>query len=249
MIHRDLKPANVLVRQTDGDLWVQLTDFGLAHAAGGGPDEALGGGTPSYMAPEQFVGTWREVGPWTDLYALGCLGWALAHGAPPWGAARTVDEKRRQHLREALPRLEPVVAVPVGFEAWLRRLLQKAPEDRFRSAADAAWALAQLGEPEPSLVVSGASTVGPEGSLASRGALTARAVPSSSPAPRRSAPRSRRDARRSRSCQGRRAAARAGWRGGCASGRSSSASPRCFGRPTARWRVRGSASRPCCRRR
>jgi tetratricopeptide (TPR) repeat protein len=171
VIHRDLKPANVLVRQTDGDLWVQLTDFGLAHAAGGGPDEALGGGTPSYMAPEQFVGTWREVGPWTDLYALGCLGWALAHGAPPWGAARTVDEKRRQHLREALPRLEPVVAVPVGFEAWLRRLLQKAPEDRFRSAADAAWALAQLGEPEPSLVVSGASTVGPEGSLASLGTL------------------------------------------------------------------------------
>ena len=40
-------------------------------------------GTVYYMAPEQVRGTWQEIGPWTDLYALGCLAVHLVSGAPP----------------------------------------------------------------------------------------------------------------------------------------------------------------------
>ena len=36
-----------------------------------------GGGTPAYMAPEQFLDVWRDYGPWTDLYAVGILAFKL----------------------------------------------------------------------------------------------------------------------------------------------------------------------------
>ena len=40
-----------------------------------------------------------------------------------------------------VPAFQPRVAVPPHVEAWLRRLLEKSPERRFRRAADAAAAL------------------------------------------------------------------------------------------------------------
>ncbi len=150
VIHRDLKPGNVLVvRNPTGDLTVKLTDFGLASQveaadSAGGP---FAGGTPAYMAPEQFEARWRDYGPWTDLYGAGCLLWSLACGAPPFGVTTSVDEKRRQHLTEEPPALAPALPVPAGFETWLRTFLHKDPGRRFRRAADALLAFRSLGPP------------------------------------------------------------------------------------------------------
>jgi serine/threonine protein kinase/tetratricopeptide (TPR) repeat protein len=152
VIHRDLKPGNVLVVRTVEDgLTVKLTDFGLASQveqpdAEGGP---FAGGTPAYMAPEQFETRWRDYGPWTDLYGAGCLLWSLATGLPPFGPTTDVEEKRRQHLTEAPPELKPAFPVPAGFEAWLRTFLHKDPARRFRRAADALHAFRALGPPDP----------------------------------------------------------------------------------------------------
>ena len=62
LVHRDLKPANILVNDR---AQAMVTDFGLAAGAG------LEGGTPAYMAPEQ----WRDEPPdvRTDIYAYGCI--------------------------------------------------------------------------------------------------------------------------------------------------------------------------------
>jgi tetratricopeptide (TPR) repeat protein len=153
VVHRDVKPANVLVTRSQGAIRVKLTDFGLAHALDGAEDMTLGGGTPSFMAPEQFTGTWRDFGPWTDLYALGCVVWSLVRGQPPFGASRSSEERRHQHLKEPLPPLHAGLALPPGFEDWVRRLLAKDPHERYRRAADAAWGLRMLGDPSEELVV------------------------------------------------------------------------------------------------
>ncbi|MCO4746904.1 MAG: protein kinase [Proteobacteria bacterium] len=142
LTHRDLKPSNLLIcGHTDARPGLKLADFGIAQALGA-EDALAHSGTPLYMAPEQVLGAWRQVGPWTDLYALGCLGFQFATGSAPFRG--TSGELRRAHLSAPVPRLRPHFPVPAGYEPWLRRLLMKAPAERYRCAADAAWALRRL---------------------------------------------------------------------------------------------------------
>lgn len=130
-VHRDLKPSNVLIAPSRRPV---LADFGLAHRRG--QPLFMRAGTPSYMAPEQFQDTWRDLGPWSDLYGFGCLAWTLIAGQPlfprqAWTAVREA------HLSAPIPRL-PDHDGPVELEAWLRELLVKDPARRLQCAADAA---------------------------------------------------------------------------------------------------------------
>ncbi len=117
--HRDLKPANVLL----ADEHVKIVDFGLARAfetfQQGKHEQPAG--TPGYMPPEQRQGRWRDVGPWTDLYALGRLALDLV----------------------TLPR-GGTVPVPATLGSWVSRLRQERIEDRYERAADALAALREL---------------------------------------------------------------------------------------------------------
>jgi tetratricopeptide (TPR) repeat protein len=147
IIHRDVKPGNVLF---DAGGVLKLTDFGLAHARRVDPrehtDDVLAScGTPPYMAPEQFQGDWRAQGPWTDLYAVGCLSYALATGAPPF-LASDLHDLASEHLFAPPPELRSLVPLPRAFGAWVHTLLAKQPEARFGCAADARHALAGLDE-------------------------------------------------------------------------------------------------------
>ncbi|MCA9527728.1 MAG: AAA family ATPase, partial [Myxococcales bacterium] len=106
-------------------------------------------GTPNYMAPEQIECRWRDYGPWTDLYAFGCLAWSLVTGVPPF-AARDPREVLRSQVRKQPSPMDPEQLqsrdIPAGFEGWLLRLLEKDPGRRYQRAADAAWALMGLME-------------------------------------------------------------------------------------------------------
>ncbi len=147
LIHRDLKPENVLFVSRKGDTEIKISDFGVAYAIDASEESGSGfempTGTPRYMAPEQIQGQLREQGPWTDLYALGCLVYWLCTGAPPFTHERNAAVLRA-HLTEAIPPLEPTVEVPEGFEEWALGLLSRDPSHRFRRAADAACALAEI---------------------------------------------------------------------------------------------------------
>lgn len=143
VIHRDIKPGNVLVC-TDADPrpGIKLTDFGLAAAGERLKAERLTG-TPAFMAPEQCDGNWRDHGPWTDLYGLGCLAYALASGHPPFDDTNPMQVVVQQLSVEA-PSLTPLFELPDGFEPWVQRLMAKDPRDRFQRAADASSVLRKL---------------------------------------------------------------------------------------------------------
>ncbi|MCA9297451.1 MAG: serine/threonine protein kinase, partial [Phycisphaerales bacterium] len=109
VIHRDLKPSNVLFMNQGTR--IKLTDFGMVYAIES-PDIPLSGGTPSYMAPEQFEGDGRIQGPWTDLYSLGCMAWALVSGHRPFHANGGASALYRMHAVKPVPPLKPRFPVP-----------------------------------------------------------------------------------------------------------------------------------------
>ena len=147
VIHRDIKPGNVLVDGSGDRRRYMLTDFGLAAALD--DDESTShaswasSGTPPFMAPEQFRGVLREQGPWTDLYAIGCLAFTLVSGAPPF-RVRDLRTLAIAHTTKPPPALQSRMDVPRGFEGWLHGLLAKRPVERFMFAADARFALEEL---------------------------------------------------------------------------------------------------------
>jgi eukaryotic-like serine/threonine-protein kinase len=142
LVHRDIKPSNILLMRKSGG--IKLTDFGLAAAFEGGDEEhRITMGTPGYMAPEQVSGVERDIGPWSDLYALGCLAVALTTGRPPFYGL-TPEETLNAQLYSPLPTLSHKCDVPDGFDEWISRLLEKNYLSRYTRAADAAWGLRQL---------------------------------------------------------------------------------------------------------
>jgi eukaryotic-like serine/threonine-protein kinase len=83
LVHRDLKPSNVLLAD-DGP---RLIDFGISRAADSTSLTRTGHvmGTPEYMSPEQAGGT-RDIGPASDMFALGSLLVFAATGRSPFAA-------------------------------------------------------------------------------------------------------------------------------------------------------------------
>ncbi|HEY6097850.1 MAG TPA: protein kinase [Anaeromyxobacter sp.] len=75
VVHRDLTPGNVFLCR-DGQ--VKVLDLGMAHAFG---RRKLDGGTPAFMAPEQWRGAPEDER--TDVFALGVMLYRmLAHELP-----------------------------------------------------------------------------------------------------------------------------------------------------------------------
>ena len=83
VVHRDLKPANIMVDLKKEPV---VMDFGLARQTDVETRMTQSGmivGTPAYMSPEQVTGDQQEVGPQSDIYALGVILYELLTGQLP----------------------------------------------------------------------------------------------------------------------------------------------------------------------
>src|SRR3954469_6565166 len=143
LVHRDLKPENLMVSDEGG---VKIADFGIAKATAG-VETALtqtgaAVGTPQYMSPEQAMA--QEVGPWTDLYAVGCIGYELFTGKPPFHDAKTPMAALVRHVSDRLPPAAEVGEVDPDISAWIERLTAKDPAERPQAPAAAREALEEL---------------------------------------------------------------------------------------------------------
>ena len=138
ILHRDLKPANMLLRGGVPSQLV-LVDFGIAAVlSGADAEEALTRegtvlGTPLYMSPEQSLG--QPARPESDVYAAGVVLFEWLSGRPPFSGS--VVEVMRSHAFRLAPPLRPRAGldVPEAVAAVVRQALEKAPYDRYPSAA------------------------------------------------------------------------------------------------------------------
>jgi Protein kinase domain len=138
IVHRDLKPENVMVT-TDGG--IKITDFGIAKAVQAWVGHSLTAsgttvGTPEYMAPEQALG--EGIGPWTDLYAVGVIAYELLAGVVPFPETEMPLATLLRHVNEPVPPLlSKAPRVDSRLANWVERMLEKQPDDRPGTAAEA----------------------------------------------------------------------------------------------------------------
>lgn len=141
IVHRDIKPANVVITPDDV---VKLTDLGIAldpDSLRSDLNEGRFVGTLAYAAPEQLGGT-GNVGPATDLYALGIVLRELLSGERAF--AREGGEGAVQAIlagAEATRRLE-VPRVGHALLELTSDLASTRPDDRPQHAAEVAEILA-----------------------------------------------------------------------------------------------------------
>src|SRR3954454_20367675 len=139
IVHRDLKPENLMVT-ADGR--VKIADFGIAKATTkmqtGAFLTATGTtvGTPTYMAPEQAMA--QDIGPWTDLYSVGCMAFELFTGNVPFHDSDAPMAILLRHVNEPIAPVKSIDPnVDENISDWIEHMLVKDPTQRTQSAADA----------------------------------------------------------------------------------------------------------------
>ncbi len=135
VLHREISPQNVVMGE-DGR--PTLVDFDAATQILGLSPEAMTAAHPGelyYLAPEQTGRMDRGVDHRADLYSLGATFYKVLTGSPPFAVSDPV-EVTHAHLARAP--VEPTTInpkVPRLLSELVLKLLAKAPERRYQSAA------------------------------------------------------------------------------------------------------------------
>ena len=147
IVHRDLKPANLFViKRPNGADLVKVIDFGVAklRRAEGDPGATKTGvalGTAYYMSPEQAAGE-REIGPASDVYALGVILYELLSGQRPHEGDSLLQILHRILTQPPTPLEQVCPGLPPAVYGIVRRAMATNIADRFRGVSELAEALA-----------------------------------------------------------------------------------------------------------
>jgi serine/threonine protein kinase len=168
MVHRDIKPQNLILAREGKKHIVKVLDFGLAKAtqeddvdagpAGVSPTpgarvtrlaELTGAGqmlgTPGYVAPEQTVDA-AKADIRADIYSLGCTLYFLLTGQPPYRGKNLAEILHAHQTAEAPPLNLVRPEVPAELAAVVRKMMAKAPAQRYQMPAEVVQALGVAGK-------------------------------------------------------------------------------------------------------
>ncbi len=130
--HRDVKPANIIMTTTGR---LKVADFGIARIESQNLTQThYMVGTPSHMAPEQFLG--KAMDRRVDIYGAGVVLYQLLTGRAPFaGTTESLMYKVVNELPEP-PSLVEGADRPAWFDPIVLRALAKRPDERFATAEE-----------------------------------------------------------------------------------------------------------------
>src|ERR1700758_4744604 len=137
LIHKDINPAHILVDFATNKVW--FTGFGISsrlarERQAAEPPEVIAG-TLAYMAPEQTGRMNRSVDSRSDLYSLVVTFYQMLTGALPFTASDPMDWVHCHVARQPAPPRDQVETVPAAISKIVMKLLAKAAEERYQTAA------------------------------------------------------------------------------------------------------------------
>jgi len=154
IVHRDLKPDNIFITRDDQ---VKILDFGLAKLVQPSTDGAAQTevptrkvltdpgtvmGTAGYMAPEQVRG--RAVDHRADIFSFGAVLYEMLSGRRAFHGESAIEALNAILKEEPPPITNTNQNITPALDRVVWHCLEKAPERRFQSAGDIAFALESI---------------------------------------------------------------------------------------------------------